>query len=456
MQREFKRKLEEEIAAWLQDPTEERPLLIKGVRRSGKTYLVEHLHGLGGRSIVKLDFQTDDRLAAEIFSGPTNDLDRITRMLSEYTGTPVTRDGSLLFFDEIQLNERALNSLRFFAGSGWRVIATGSLLGVTVKQRRLPFPSDVKQLTLRPMDFEEFLWAMDEEPMAASIRDHFVTGEPYILHERALDLFRRFLVVGGMPRVVREYVETGLFDRVADRQREIDETYVADMTDPDNGINGAAARRIWDSITRQLLRSSTKKFRFGDVERGGRREKLLEPLEWLEAAGIVVKNDLTRDMCAPLTPCGDEEGSFFKLYAADTGIMFHKFGLAAVTYLDPTSRALLSSDFRGALAENYVMQELLANDARTFYWMPETNAARGEIDFVIQTEKAEVIPIEVKSGRNVAAKSLKRFIASARCKRVYRLSELDFAVTEIPDTGCELRSVPLYAAFCIGGASASA
>lgn len=445
----FRRKLEREIQTWLADDREDRPLLIKGVRRCGKTFLVEHLEGLEGRHVVKLDFQTDSQLAESIFSGPTDDVARITRLLAEYKGARLDPASTLLFFDEVQLNERALNSLRFFAGTDWRVVATGSLLGVATRQRKLPFPSDVKQATLHPMDFEEFLWALGEDALASSIREHAETCEPLLLHERALDLYHRFLVVGGMPRVVREYVETGLLDRVADRQREIDETYVADMTDPDNGINGIAAKRIWESITRQLLRSSTKKFKYSEVERGGRREKLLEPLEWLEAAGVVVKNDLTRDMRAPLTPYGDEEGTFFKLYAADTGVMFRKFGIAGQTYLDPTTRSLLSSDFRGALAENFVMQALTACDANAFYWMPDTNASRGEIDFVIQTERAQVIPIEVKSGRNVVAKSLRRFVKEAQSPYAVRLSELQFGISDMEDAGCQLKSLPLYAAFCL-------
>lgn len=446
----FERKLTQAVAAWFADARDTRPLLIKGVRRVGKTFLVEHLgSAIAPLEAVKLDFQTDSELADAVFSGPTNDTDRIVRLMSEYLGRPLDPAKHLLFFDEVQLNERALNSLRFFAQSPWRVIATGSLLGVAIGQRKLPFPSGVKQIELHPLDFEEFLWALGQKPMASAIREHFRTGQPYVLHERALDLYHRFLVVGGMPRAVKEYCDTNLFDRVADYQREINDTYVADMTDPDNGINGAAAKRIWESITNQLLRSSTKKFRYSEVERGGRREKLLEPLEWLEAAGVVVKNDLTRDMRAPLTPYGDEDGTFFKLYLADTGIMFSKFGLSAATYLEESTRSLLSSDFRGALAENYVMQALTANERRMFYWMPETNASRGEIDFVVQTERAEVVPIEVKSGRNIAAKSLKRFIGEAGSPYAIRLSEQQFSVTPVEGSSCVLRGVPLYAAFCL-------
>lgn len=269
--------------------------------------------------------QTDLALTEAIFNVPTDDTDSIVRNIAEYKGVAIDPASTLLFFDEIQLNEKALNSLRFFSGSKWKVIATGSLLGVTAKKRSLPFPSGVVQKQLHPMNFEEFLWALSERAIADAIRAHYQSGEPYLLHERALDLHHRFLTVGGMPRVVDEYRTSRSFDLVAEQQREIDETYVA-----------------------------------------------------------------------------------------DTGIMFHKFGIAAETFLDPNVRGLLSSDFRGALAENCVMQALRANGLKTFYWMPDSSNTKGELDFVVQNRRAEVVPIEVKSARNVGAKSLRQFVRKAR------------------------------------------
>lgn len=356
----------------------------------------------------------------------------------------------MLFFDEVQLHEKALNSLRFFSGSSWRVVASGSLLGVTTKRRKLPFPSGVTQVEMHPLDFEEFLWAVGEETMAASIREHFCTLEPYVLHTEALGLYRRYLTVGGMPLPVRRWCETGDMDEVRREQREIDATYTADMTDPDNGISGISAKRIWESLPKQLLRASTKKFKYADVVRGGRRERLLEPLEWLAAAGIVTIHDLTRDVQAPLAPYNDEEGSFFKVYVSDTGIMFNKFDIDAGFVLDSLSAQVLSSDFRGALAENYVMQTLKTNGIKTFYWMPEENGARGEVDFVYQTRRGEVVPVEVKSARNVSAKSLRLIMERGHSPYAMRLSENEFGMTEDGD-GRLLKSVPLYAAFCIDG-----
>lgn len=164
------------------------------------------------------------------------------------------------------------------------------------------------------------------------------------------------------------YVAARSIDDARIEQREVDQTYTADMTDPDNGISGLAARKVWRSIPSQLLRSSTKKFKYSEAERGGRRAKLIEPLDWLEAAGIISINALTDCAEAPLVPYDDTEGSFFKVYLSDTGLMFYKLGVNPRLWLESQEQGLPlgSSDFRGALAENSVMQALRSNDLQTY------------------------------------------------------------------------------------------
>lgn len=444
----MKRTLEQEIVSWVRE-NDPRPLLLQGARRVGKTFLVESIgKRIFGDGFIKLDFQTDLERISAIFDGPTDDLNRIITRISEYKRTTIEPSTSLILFDEVQLCEKALNSLRFFANSPWRVAATGSLLGVTVKQRKLPFPSDVKHVRMYPMTFEEFLWALGEDAMASNIREHAKTCEPYILHERALEYYERYLVVGGMPKVVRTYRDTLSFEAVREVQEEIDITYTADMTDPDNGISAAAAKRIWTSLPKQLLRASTKKFKYSEVMRGGRRSQLLEPLEWLEAAGIVLKNDLTCDTCAPLTPFNDDEGSFFKEYICDTGLMFYKFGVDPALFLDVSMRPLLSDDFRGALAENSVMQALSSAGLSTFYWMPSEKVGQGEVDFVFQDGSMRVVPVEVKSGHNVKARSLAKLMREGRSTRAYLLSEHNFSRAASEVESCAMCRLPLYAAFC--------
>ncbi len=451
----YERKLEGSISRWKGGGCK-RPLLIQGARRVGKTSLCEH----AGMSLfdgdwVRLDFQTDLERMEAIFDWPTDDTAGIVRRISEYLQRPITLGRTLIVLDEVQLSERALNALRFFHGSGQPVIATGSLLGVTTRKRSLPFPSGVEILELHPMDFEEFLAAHGQRSLAEAIRAHSRSGEPYVRHDDACGWYERYTVVGGMPGVVAAFARDGSFDDAASAQDEIDQTYTRDMTDPDNGISGIAARRIWQSLPKQLLRASTKKFKYSDVQRGGRRASLLEPLEWLAAAGMVTIHDLTTSTEAPLFPYRDDEGSFFKVYCADTGLMFHKFGIGAGAYLDPTLRSALSPEFRGALAENYVMQALVANGLKTFYWMPDGNTGRGEIDFVRQTLRGSIVPIEVKSSRNVSAKTFTSFLRAGHARVAVRLSERNFGITELdaPDgQGVSVKSLPLYAAFCIDDA----
>ena len=419
----------------------------------GKTYVVEAVgRRLAGEQFVKLDFQTDLELIAPLFDGPTDDIDGIMRRIAEYKRIALDRERSFILFDEVQLCERALNSLRFFSGSGWRIAATGSQLGVATRRRRLPFPSGVQQETLHPLSFEEFLWAMGEETMPEDIRRHAETLEPYPAHRRASELFRCYLVIGGLPAAVAVYAENGDIDAARVQQREVDEIYTADMTDPDNGISGVSARKVWRSIPAQLLRSSTKKFKYSEVERGGRRTKLMEPIDWLASAGMVSVNELTECVEAPLVPYDEDEGSFFKVYLSDTGLMFYKLAVNPRLWLEAESSSSLpvSADFRGALAENAVMQALTANDLQTFYWVPPSSwGGSGELDFVLQDDQMCVIPIEVKSARNVRTRTLTTFMQHARSPYAVVLSERDFG-RSIDGSGCEVRELPLYASFCIG------
>ena len=240
MQTQMQRKLESAIENWAEN-NDPRPLLIQGARRVGKTFLVEKCgKKLFGNGFVKLDFQTDLERTGAIFDGPTDDIDRIISRISEYKRMPLSPESSLILFDEVQLCEKALNSLRFFAESPWKIAATGSLLGVTVKQRKLPFPSGVKHVRMFPMTFEEYLWAIDEKEMAEHIRAHAASCEPYIHHDLAMEHYQRYLVIGGMPKAVKTYLDTNSFSEVREVLEEIDITYTADMTDPDNGISAAA------------------------------------------------------------------------------------------------------------------------------------------------------------------------------------------------------------------------
>lgn len=447
----MRRSIEETIAQWATGD-DLRPLLIRGARRVGKTYAAEAVsERISQNDFVKLDFQTDLELISPLFDGPTDDVDGIIAKIEDYKRVRLNKDRAILLFDEVQLCERALNSLRFFSGSGWRICATGSQLGVATRKRKLPFPSGVRQETMHPMRFEEFLWALGEDQMADAIREHAESLEPYPAHEQAMRYYRLYQVIGGMPAAVDAYVRGRSIDDARVQQREIDQTYTADMSNPENDISGVAARKVWRSIPSQLLRASTKKFKYSEVERGGRRAKLLEPLDWLEGAGIISVNRLTDCEQAPLYPYDEEEGSFFKVYLADTGLMFYKLAVNPQLWLEAEQAGMqaASSDFRGALAENSVMQALVSNDLQAYYWMPPSSwNATGELDFILQTDRMRLVPVEVKSAQNVRAKTFNAFMERCGAPYGYILSANDFATSETSG-GKQVRHLPLYAAYCL-------
>lgn len=438
----MKRKIDAVLEEWATSGRR-HPLLVRGARRVGKTYSVKRLGAevFGEGRFAYCDFQTNLERFSEAFA-VTSDVEGIVSSLSLILRKEIKPKETLIAFDEVQLCENALNSLRFFAESDYRVVATGSQLGMTLKNRELPFPSDVSHVYLRPMDFEEFLWAVGQEAVAEGIRDSFRSFRKFILHDEAMRLYETYLMVGGMPKAVGAFAEREGLDAVKARQVEIDETYAADIALYAPADVAVHAQAIWRSIPQQLARESTRKFKYSDVAKGGRERVLRSPLAWLEAAELVNVNYQTNDVAAPLAPRGG--GSYFKVYCADTGLMFSRFNLDPAVFADPLRRRLVAPRFRGALAENYVMQALVANGMETFYWTPGTTS-QNEVEFVLQNGLGQVVPVEVKSGDNVRSRSLNAYRERSGAPCAIRLSAKNFG------KGDGVLSIPLYAAFCIDG-----
>lgn len=433
----MKRKIDAILQDWAKDD-EALPLLLRGVRRVGKTYCAQALGENTFRGdFVLFDFQTDLERLSLIFDGPT-ETNRLIGSLSIYAGKQITAGKTLIIFDEVQLCEKALNSLRFFAESPYKVVATGSQLGLTLKQRTLPFPSDVRHVYLHPLDFEEFLWGMGEQRIADGIRQAFVDRKPFVLHEEALALYKEYLIVGGMPKPLDTYVSTRDFAKVRQRQADIDEIYLADISLHAPNDQATRIRMIWQSIPAQLARESTRKFKYSDVERGARSEQFEGPIGWLDAAEMINLNRQTTQTRAPLEP---REGSFFKIFMEDTGLLFRKYNLNEQAFLDTVVYQTLSANFRGALAENYTMQALVANNITTHYWVGKNTT--NEVEFIFANDRGQLVPIEVKSGSNVRARSLRVFLEKSQTPNGIRLSTKNFG---LEDGIC---SIPLYAAFCI-------
>ena len=432
----MERKIIKRLVEWYQQPRR-APLLLSGARQVGKTYIALEFGRRHFSNTVYLNFE-DARELAAIFDRDF-DTERILKELSAFTRESIVPQKTLLIFDEIQACERAMTSLKYFCEKApeYCILAAGSPLGVAINRSSYSFPvGKVDMLTMYPLDFEEFLLALGEDKMLGLIRDSYASFTPLSLHEQALSLYQQYLVVGGMPRAVQEYVDTKDFLRVFTVQKTLNDSYIADMAKYASPSKTSRTMAAWASLPAQLAKKN-KKFQYQVIGSGARAYNYAPSIDWLRAAGMINKCILTREGRLPLSAFTDPTA--FKLYMVDTGLLCSKFGIPANAVLSASHDL---DAFKGALAENYVMQALTANGLEPYYW---TSGAQAELDFVFQNAAGQIIPLEVKAANNVRARSLGIFSEKYAVPYAYRVSARNF--------GCEgsLRSVPLYAVFCIAG-----
>ncbi len=430
----MERRIVEYLLKW-KESRHRKPLILSGARQVGKTYITLTFGKRYYKNTVYINLEDSLRFQ-EIFE---RDLDaaRIVRELSAAVGQSIFPGDTLIVLDEIQACERALTSLKYFCENApeYHIIATGSLPGIAVNRGRYSFPvGKVDRITLYPMDFEEFLTALGKTELAAMIRECFVSDTPFSLHDMAMDLYRAYLAVGGMPRPVLDYIESGDCDVVLSSQKTINDSYIADMAKyatPDETVKIMAA---FNSVPAQLAKDN-RKFQYKIIKTGARAHEYEYPVEWLKASGVVCKCTKVTEGRLPLPVFAQND--FFKLYMTDTGLLCSKFSLPA--------HIVLSADgslnfFKGALTENYVCAALCANGYTPFYW---ESAGKAEVDFVVQDKAGNIIPIEVKSADNVASKSLQVFVSRYQPPYAIRVSGKNFGFEN------NIKSVPLYAVFCV-------
>lgn len=430
----MRRKIEDRLLEWKNRKDNRKPLLINGARQVGKTYALMQFGEQQYENVVYVNLEINVAIAS--FFRDDISPERLIRLLEASTGQVILPGKTLLILDEIQSCERALTSLKYFCemAPDYHVAAAGSLLGVAIHRERYSFPvGKVDSLTLHPLDFEEFLWANGQERLSQEIRLAYVHMTPMAeaLHLQAIDLYRSYLIVGGMPAAVRRFVESGKLVLVPVIQNEIAGNYAADMAKYASATEAVRIRSCWNSIPAQLAKEN-RKFQYKVVQRGGSAAWFGESIEWLMQAGVVLKSRKTEQGLNPIAVY--EDLSSFKLYMSDVGLLVMKSGLPMQTVLSGESNG-----FMGAVTENYVAQALTANGHSLFYWTSEHTA---EIDFVLQTDDA-VIAVEVKKGERVGSRSLGIFEQKYRPGPSIRLSEKNFGRTGT------LRSIPLYAAFCV-------
>lgn len=413
-----------------------KPLILQGARQVGKTYSILEFGRTHYENVAYFNFETDPKLN-ETFAENINP-DYLIPILSHIAGVSIVREKTLIVFDEIQLCERALTSLKYFCeeAPGYHIIVAGSLLGVAVNRANFSFPvGKVDMKTLYPMDMEEFMLALGENDLVARIKESFASDTPLpaALHDAAMQLYRQYLVIGGMPECVRQFVDTRNYILVRHTQDTILASYLNDMSKYNNLSEIKKTRLAYDNITVQLSKKNTR-FQYKLIKKGGRASEFENAIEWLCLSGIVSQVYKVENVRKPLENYRDIDS--FKIYVSDLGLLCAKKGLAANDILYMVEEL---NDFKGGMTENYVNVQLTINGYTTYYWESDRGA---EVDFVIQRE-GQLIPGEVKSADNTKAKSLKVYMDTYKPAYAIKLSARNFGFEDGKKT------VPLYAAFCI-------
>lgn len=413
-----------------------KPLILQGARQVGKTWSILEFGRTHYENVAYFNFETNPKLNQTFDENISPDY--LIPILSHICGQTIVKGKTLIVFDEVQLCERALTSLKYFCEDApeYHIVVAGSLLGVAVNRANFSFPVgkvDIK--TLYPMDVEEFMLAMGEDALVAKIKECFQTDTPMpaALHDAALQLYRQYLVVGGMPECVMQFVQTKDYILVRHTQDTILTSYLNDMSKYNNLNEIKKTRLAYDNITVQLSKKNTR-FQYKLIKKGGRASEFENAIEWLCLSGIVSQVYRVEQIKKPLENYRDIDA--FKIYVSDLGLLCAKKDLAANDVLYMVEEL---DDFKGGMAENYVHVQMTINGYTTYYWESDRGA---EVDFIIQRE-GQLIPIEVKSADNTRAKSLKVYMETYKPAYAIKLSTKNFSFEDGKKT------VPLYAAFCI-------
>jgi predicted AAA+ superfamily ATPase len=431
----MKRKIIDHLILWKEN-TQRMPLILNGARQVGKTFILKEFASAHFSRFVYINLETNSKVNS-FFDGDLNPAN-IVQYLEVVTDIRIIPEETLIILDEIQSCPRALLSLKAFCeeASQYHIVAAGSLLGVAINRDKYSFPvGKVDELPMFPMDLEEFLWAMNRTKLSEKILTHFNENKsmPIALHNEALELYKQYLIIGGMPAAVKEFIDSGSFLTVKDVQGRILNEYIADMAKYASPATSVKIRACYNSIPAQLAKENIK-FQYKTVQRGGTSTIFGESIEWLVFAGIAIKCQKTGQGFMPVSAYVDL--SDFKLYMSDAGMLTMKSGMATQTILSPLEE---DNMFLGMIGENYVCQAMVCNGFQLFYWKNDNTA---ELDFVVQMA-GEVIPIEVKKGKRTRSASLNIFMKQYNCRYAIRISGKNFGFEN------KIKSVPLYAVWCL-------
>ena len=415
----MKRKIYTTLLDWKERRAGKTALLIDGARRVGKSYIVEAFAKKEYRSYILIDFFTASQDVKDLFENYLHDLDTFFLFLSNYYQVKLYPRETLIIFDEVQEFPRARGAIKYLVADGrYDYIETGSLMSIKKNVQDALIPSEEHHVNLYPMDFEEFLWALGDDMLMPFIKERFEKKQPLgpALHRKAMDLFRQYLIVGGMPQAVKEFVESRDFDEVDRVKRDILTPYRADMMKHAQGYEIKVAR-VFDEIPAQLQKHE-RKFKLADLEKNARMRDYEDALFWLDDAMIV--NTCYNSTAPNIGLKLNMDRLTLKCYMADTGLLIsHAFDENGIVSEEIYKKILFDKleVNMGMIVENVVAQMLVASGHKLYFYSNpsrEDKNARMEIDFLIAKDKISnrhnISPIEVKSSTRYTLTSLRKFV----------------------------------------------
>lgn len=414
----MKRKIYTEMIQWKKNSAGKTALLIDGARRVGKSYIVEQFARENYKSYIFIDFNRADDNIKELFIHYLNDLDTFFMYLSGYYNIKLYERESLIVLDEVQLFPKARSAIKYLVADGrYDYVETGSLMSIKKNVRDILIPSEERHMKMYPMDFEEFLWALGNDTLIELIKNCFNNKKPMgqTFHRKAMDYFRQYLIIGGMPQAVCEYIDTRDFEKTDQVKRDILSLYRADIVKHAAGYE-MKVEGIFDEIPAQLQKHE-KKFRLSALKKEARFREYEDALFWLNDAMIIntCYNSTAPDIGLKL----NMDRLTLKCYMGDTGLLIsHAFDENGIVSEELYKRLLFGKleVNQGMLVENVVAQMLSASGHRLYFYSNSNRKDAGErmeIDFLIAKSKISsrhnISPIEVKSGKNYTLSSLRKF-----------------------------------------------
>ncbi len=429
----MKRLIEDKLIEWKNSKLR-KPLIVYGARQIGKTYTLLRFGKDNYYNVAYCNFE-DNNALQQIFS---QDLipSRIIESISALLGTNIIKEKTLIIFDEIQACERALTSLKYFCeeANDYHVVAAGSLLGLAINRGHYSFPvGKVNMLNMFPFTFEEFLIALRLQGLRDLIVESYKTMTPFNLHDKALELYRTYLVVGGYPAAIKTYIESNDFNLVRSEQLNISNAYISDMAKYATPSEVVKSIEIYKTIVSQLAKDNSK-FQYAVINSKARAKDYELSLDWLITSNVVLKSIKITEGLYPINIY--EDNNTYKIYYSDVGLLTSRMNLSPVSLIQNIN---ISDKARGMLAESYVAEQLVAKNLSLHYWESSNTA---ELDFVVDLDNSAV-PIEVKSAENVRAKSLQTFVKKYSPAYSIRISSKNFGFEN------NIKSIPLYAIFCL-------